>query len=108
MYLGFIFFTLPHASATIRVCHTGRNMGAEAYGKAHRTIKRTQGQKRQTTQRPHSYDFPDGGNLYLQVSNSTPDKKNRVHVNTSWTFKYELRGRRREMGLGPTHTRSLK
>jgi len=22
-----------------------------------------------------SYDFPDGGNLYLQVSNSTPDKK---------------------------------
>jgi integrase len=55
-----------------------------------------------------SYDFPDGGNLYLQVSNSTPDKKNRVHVNTSWTFKYELRGRRREMGLGPTHTRSLK
>ena len=38
--------------------------------------------------------YADGGGLYLQVSKS--DSK-------SWVFRYERRGRRREMGLGPLH-----
>ena len=45
----------------------------------------------------------DGGNLYLQVTRGQND-----HVRRSWLFRYELNSRRREMGLGPTHTRSLK
>jgi integrase len=45
----------------------------------------------------------DGGNLYLQVTRGQND-----HVRRSWLFRYELNSRRREMGLGATHTRSLK
>jgi integrase len=48
-------------------------------------------------------DHADGGNLFLQTSFGADG-----HVRRSWTFKYELRGRRREMGLGATHTRTLK
>lgn len=44
----------------------------------------------------------DGGNLFLQV---TAGKDG--HSRRSWLFKYELNERRREMGLGPTHTVSL-
>jgi integrase len=44
----------------------------------------------------------DGGNLFLQCSTAKDG-----HVRRSWLFKYELNGRRREMGLGPTHTVSL-
>jgi integrase len=44
----------------------------------------------------------DGGNLFLQV---TAGKDG--HVRRSWLFKYELNGRRREMGLGPVYTVSL-
>lgn len=44
----------------------------------------------------------DGGNLYLQAT-VTADGS----VNRSWLFRYEIDGRRREMGLGPTHTVSL-
>jgi integrase len=39
----------------------------------------------------------DGGNLFLQTSIS-----NTGHIRRSWIFKYELNGKRREMGLGPT------
>ena len=46
--------------------------------------------------------IPDGGNLYLQVTRGKED-----HIARGWTFKYELAGRRREMGLGPVHTVSL-
>lgn len=39
--------------------------------------------------------FPDGAGLYLQVSSSG---------SKSWVFRFQLNGRRREMGLGATHT----
>jgi integrase len=45
----------------------------------------------------------DGGNLYLQLT-----RGNGNHVRRSWLFRYELNGRRREMGLGALHTRGLK
>jgi integrase len=45
----------------------------------------------------------DGGNLYLQLTRGDGD-----HVRRSWLFRYELNGRRREMGLGALHTRGLK
>lgn len=41
---------------------------------------------------------PDGGGLYLQVSPA---------ITKSWVFRYTLRGRAREMGLGPLHAVSL-
>jgi integrase len=44
----------------------------------------------------------DGGGLWLQCT-----RGERGHVRRSWTFRYEVQGRRREMGLGPTHTLSL-
>jgi integrase len=46
----------------------------------------------------------DGGGLNLQVS------RDRVHADRifrSWTFRFELAGKRREMGLGGLHTISL-
>ncbi|MGB6270652.1 MAG: Arm DNA-binding domain-containing protein, partial [Pseudolabrys sp.] len=39
----------------------------------------------------------DGGNLFLQLTRGQND-----HVRRSWLFRYELNGRRREMGLGAT------
>jgi integrase len=45
----------------------------------------------------------DGGNLYLQCTLADDD----TTVRRSWVFRYEVNGRRREMGLGPTHTISL-
>ena len=47
-------------------------------------------------------DIPDGGNLLLQCTRGKTG-----HVRRSWTFKYEMAGMRRELGLGPTHTVSL-
>jgi hypothetical protein len=44
----------------------------------------------------------DGGNLYLQVTRA-PDGT----IRRSWLFRYELDGRRREMGLGATRTVGL-
>jgi integrase len=46
--------------------------------------------------------MPDGGNLYLQVSRSKDDK-----IWRSWVFRYELDGRRHDLGLGPLHTLDL-
>jgi Arm DNA-binding domain len=43
--------------------------------------------------------YSDGHGLKLQVISPT---------NSSWLFCYELAGVRHEMGLGPTHTISLK
>lgn len=45
---------------------------------------------------PGSYS--DGGGLYLQLSRLG---------GKSWIFKYKIRGREREMGLGPAHTITL-
>jgi integrase len=44
----------------------------------------------------------DGGNLYLQATVGSGGD-----VHRSWTFRYELNGKRRELGLGPTYTISL-
>jgi integrase len=44
----------------------------------------------------------DGGGLWLQVTRGEGD-----HLRRSWTFRYEINGRRREMGLGALHTFSL-
>src|SRR4029453_403177 len=41
---------------------------------------------------------PDGGNLYLQVTDTRAK---------SWLFRYGLNGRERYMGLGPLHDVSL-
>jgi integrase len=42
--------------------------------------------------------YPDGGNLYFQISETG---------SRSWIFKFTLRGRSREMGLGPLASVSL-
>jgi integrase len=44
----------------------------------------------------------DGGGLWLQVTRGEGD-----HIRRSWTFRYEIDGKRREMGLGPLSTRDL-
>jgi integrase len=44
----------------------------------------------------------DGGGLWLQITRGEGD-----HFRRSWTFRFELNGRRREMGLGALHTFSL-
>jgi integrase len=45
----------------------------------------------------------DGGNLYLQCTLADDD----TTVRRSWVFRYEVDGRRREMGLGAAHTIGL-
>ena len=44
----------------------------------------------------------DGGNLYLCCR-----RAENGHITRRWEFQYEIDGRRRWMGLGPTHTLSL-
>jgi integrase len=44
----------------------------------------------------------DGGNLYLQIT-----RKAGGGFNRSWIFRYEVDGRRRDLGLGPLDTFSL-
>jgi integrase len=44
----------------------------------------------------------DGGGLWLQVTRGEGD-----HLRRSWTFRYEINGKRREMGLGALHTFGL-
>src|SRR5262245_14051408 len=44
----------------------------------------------------------DGGNLYLQATLGMEG-----NIRRSWVFRYELDGKRRDMGLGPEHTVSL-
>ena len=45
----------------------------------------------------------DGGNLYLQATLADDN----ATVRRSWVFRYEVNGRRREMGLGAAHTIGL-
>jgi integrase len=47
--------------------------------------------------------LPDGGNLYLQVTRSLSEGFNR-----NWVFRYEMDGKRHDLGLGPAHTIGLK
>jgi integrase len=44
----------------------------------------------------------DGGGLWLQCTLGDGG-----HIRRSWTFRYERHGKRREMGLGATHTLGL-
>jgi integrase len=44
----------------------------------------------------------DGGGLWLQITRGEGD-----HLRRSWTYRYEIDGKRREMGLGALHTFSL-
>jgi integrase len=41
--------------------------------------------------------LPDGGNLYLQV---TRDRTHPDRIHRSWVFRYELDGRRHDLGIG--------
>ncbi len=50
------------------------------------------------TKRPGKY--PDGGNLYLQVSKSTRKKKSNA-VTKFWLFRYSRFGKDTWLGLGP-------
>jgi integrase len=71
-----------------------------------RLVKRLSARKVATARprkRLDSQLFSDGGGLYLQTKR-WPEG----HVTRSWVFRYELRGVRREAGLGATHTRDLK
>src|SRR5438874_1790793 len=54
-----------------------------------RLIKRLTAKKVEHARKPGYY--PDGANLYLQVSSSG---------SKSWIFRYATKGREREMGLG--------
>jgi len=54
-------------------------------------------QKEVVNKRKPGY-YPDGGGLYLQVSESG---------SKSWLFRYVLHGKERQMGLGPFHTVTL-
>jgi integrase len=47
----------------------------------------------------------DGGGLWLQVTRG--EGRNSEHLRRSWTFRYEIDGKRREMGLGPLYTIGL-
>jgi integrase len=47
--------------------------------------------------------YADGGGLYLQVTINSREGE----PAKSWIYRYMLRGRAREMGLGPLHTVSL-
>jgi integrase len=58
------------------------------------TAKPTRGQRKA--------NFLDGGGLHLCVTTSTGTTFNR-----SWVFKYELDGRRHEIGLGPLYDVSI-
>jgi hypothetical protein len=57
--------------------------------------------KASRTRQPGMY--ADGGGLYLQVTVNVREGE----PAKSWIYRYMLRGRAREMGLGPLHTISL-
>jgi integrase len=60
-----------------------------------RTVARLTALKVARAKRPGMY--PDGGGLYLQVTQG----------GASWVYRFMLNGRAREMGLGPVHTITL-
>src|SRR5437870_12469099 len=61
-----------------------------------REIERLSARRVATLRRPGYY--PDGGNLWLQVSTT---------CSKSWIFRFTLNGRAREMGLGSLDTFAL-
>jgi integrase len=67
-------------------------------------VRRTVGRltSRQVANAKPGY-LADGGNLYLECTLGADGS-----VRRSWVFRYEIDGRRHELGLGPLHTRGLK
>jgi integrase len=47
--------------------------------------------------------YGDGGGLWLQITTGAAG-----HANRSWLFRFGIAGKRREMGLGPTHIVGLR
>lgn len=74
-------------------------------GRVARTVERLT-PKQVSNAKPRADDnsilLADGGNLYLQCTRGKEG-----HIRRSWLFRYELDGRRREMGLGALHTVGL-
>lgn len=54
--------------------------------------------QKEVVNKKHLGYYPDGGGLYLQVSESG---------SKSWLFRFVLSGKERQMGLGPFHTVTL-
>src|SRR5262245_33963211 len=70
-----------------------------------RTVGRLSPARVRTAKPPRGRDaamLADGGNLYLQVSLGADN-----NIRRSWCFRYEIHGRRHELGLGPLHTIGL-
>jgi integrase len=71
-----------------------------------RTIHRLTDRQVQNAKLPEGKDrdlLPDGGNLLLQVQRAAGGGFAR-----SWVFRYQLDGKRHDLGLGPLHDVSLK
>src|SRR5262249_12478716 len=80
-------------------------MGRAEGQMALRMVGRLSPARVRTAKPPHGRQaamLADGGNLYLQCTLSADGP-----VRRSWTFRYEVNGRRHEMGLGPLHTIGL-
>ncbi len=70
-----------------------------------RIVGRLKGRQAATAKPPKGRDWAlisDGGNLFLQCTRGKGG-----HISRSWTFKYEVNGKRHEIGLGALHTISL-
>jgi integrase len=82
-------------------------MGTNAEEKMGRTFKRLTAREVMHAAPPRDRRtamLPDGGNLYLQLSRS---KAHPGVVHRSFVFRYELAGRRHDLGIGGTHTVTL-
>jgi len=69
---------------------------------ARRTVRKLTARQVASSKPKRSRDvgyLSDGGNLILQCRRGDDG-----YVTRSWIFRYQLRGRRHDMGLGPTHT----
>jgi len=70
-----------------------------------RTVRRLSPARVRTAKPPRGRQacmLADGGNLYLQVSRGADD-----NVRKSWCFRYEINGKRHELGLGSLATFGL-
>jgi integrase len=75
-------------------------MGTGMEASVRRAVGRLSARQVANAKKPY---LADGGNLYLQTTFGKEGLARR-----SWVFRFERDGRRREMGLGPLHTRGLK
>jgi integrase len=82
-------------------------MVRNAEGKMQRTFKRLSASQVMHAKPPvgrRAVMLPDGGNLYLRCDR---DKTHPDRVHRSFVFRYELAGRRHDLGIGGTHTVTL-